>query len=169
MTLDIPYLSLITLPGSICGLSNPLPPFMYHKNPALLRYHFVQQCGQVTLLSISFNNWFQGITEGFCIGFDYDSTITLKSAKSNMLSAHFHFEAIDEYLKTEISLDWVAGPFPLEPILDAHVKGFGIIPKKWWLFVDLFFPTGYSVNDGISPPLCFVHYRWYCSPDIQTG
>ena len=104
-----------------------------------------------------------GLTKGFCIGFDYAFTTTLKSAKSNMESTCFHAEVVDEYLQTEISLGHVAGPFPLDVIPDGHVSRFEVIPKnhqpnKWQLIVDLSYPTGHSVNDGISPRLCSLHY-----------
>ena len=105
---------------------------------------------------------FQGLTKGFCIGFDYASTITLKSAKSNMESVRFHAELVDEYLQTEIPLGCVAGPFPPDAIPDGHVSRFRVIsknhqPNKWWLIVDLFYPLGHSINDGISPPLYSLH------------
>ena len=72
----------------------------------------------------------QGWTKGFHIGFDYTSTITLKSAKSNMESAHLHAEVVDECLQTEISLGHVAGPFPPDAIPDGHVSRFGAISKN---------------------------------------
>ena len=105
----------------------------------------------------------QGLTKGFHIGFDYASAITLKSAKSNMESARLHGKVVDEYLQTEMSLGRVAGPFLPDAIPDGHVSRFGVIPKnhqpnKWRLIVDLSYPTGHSVNDGISPPLCSLHY-----------
>ena len=105
----------------------------------------------------------QGLTKGFHIGFDYASAITLKSAKSNMESARLHGKVVDEYLQTEMSLGRVAGPFIPDAIPDGHVSRFGVIPKnhqpnKWRLIVDLSYPTGHSVNDGISPPLCSLHY-----------
>ena len=107
--------------------------------------------------------YLQGLTKGFLIGFDYASAITLKSAKSNIESAHFHGEVVDEYLQTEISLGHVAGPFLPDAIPDSHVSRFGVIPKnhqpnKWRLIVDLSYPTGHSVNDGISPPVSSLHY-----------
>ena len=69
------------------------------------------------------------LTKGFCIGFDYASAIFLKSAKSNMESALFHAEIVDEYFQTEFCLVCVPGPFPLDAIPDSHVRRFGVIPK----------------------------------------
>ena len=70
---------------------------------------------------------------------------------------------VDEYLLMEISLCQFTGPFPSEAIQDGHISRFGVIPKnyqlnKWQFIVDLSYPTGHSVNDGISPPLCSLHY-----------
>ena len=105
----------------------------------------------------------QGLLEGFHIGFDYASPITLKSAKTNMESARLHAEVVDDYLQTEISLGHVASPFLPEDIRGGHVSRFGVIPKnhqpnKWRLIVDLSHPTNNSVNDGTSSPLCTLHY-----------
>ena len=105
----------------------------------------------------------QGLTKGFHIGFNCASAITLKSAKSNMESARLHGKVVDEYLQTEMSLGCVAGPFLPDAIPDGDVTRFGAIPKnhqpnKWRLIVDLSYPTGHSVNDGISPPLCSLYY-----------
>ena len=72
----------------------------------------------------------QGLTKGFCIGFDYASIITLKSAKSNMESVRFHAEVVDKYLQTEISVGHVAGPFPPHVISDGHASRFGVILKN---------------------------------------
>ena len=80
-----------------------------------------------------------------------------------MLCADAHAEVVDEYLQAEISLGQVAGPFPLEAIQDGHISRFGVIsknhkPNKWQFIVDISFATSHSFNDGISPPLCFLHY-----------
>ena len=44
-----------------------------------------------------------------------------------------------------------------------HVNRFGLVPKghnqrQWRLIVDLAFPKGASVNDGIEPEVCAVQY-----------
>ena len=79
-----------------------------------------------------------------------------------MESVRFHVELVDEYLQTEIPLGRVAGPFPPDAIPDGHVSRFRVIsknhqPNKWRLIVDLSYPLGHSVNDGISPPLYSLH------------
>ena len=103
-----------------------------------------------------------GISNGFCIGFDY-AAISLKSAKSNMESVCLHADIVDEYLQTEIELGHVAGTFPPTAVHNGHISRFGVIPKchkpnKWCQIVDLSYPTGHSINDGISSPLCSLCY-----------
>ena len=93
LTPDIPHLSLMTLSSLICGLSNPLQPFMCHKKPVLLQHHFAWASYLIKHLNRKLVEFFlQGLTKGFRIEFDYDSVIACKSAKSNMLSARSHAE-----------------------------------------------------------------------------
>ena len=65
----------------------------------------------------------QGLSEEFCIGFDYASPITLKSAKTNMQSAFLYAKVVGDYLQTEISLGRVAGPFYLKPYKVVTLAG----------------------------------------------
>ena len=72
-------------------------------------------------------------------------------------------DIVIEYLQHEISLKIVAGPFPRTLLSDVHVSRFGVIPKshqtnRWRLILDLSFPKGKSVNDGIPKDLCSLHY-----------
>ena len=101
-----------------------------------------------------------GISNGFRLGFDHTKFI-LKSAGRNLPAAVAHPEVVIEYLQHEISMKRVAGPFPV--LHDVHISRFGVIPKshqinKWRLILDLSFPKGRSVNDGIPKDLCSLHY-----------
>ena len=103
-----------------------------------------------------------GLREGFHIGFE-TSSVTLRSASSNMRSALVHPSVIDAYLETEVSHGRVAGPFTSPPFPDLHISRFGVIPKsnqpgKWRLILDLSSPEGHSVNDGIPKPPFSVQY-----------
>ena len=103
-----------------------------------------------------------GIREGFRIGF-VASSVSLKSASSNMRSSIEHPSVIDAYLQTEVSARRVAGPFPSLPFSSLHISRFGVIPKnnqpgKWRLILDLSSPEGHSVNDGIPKPPFTVQY-----------
>ena len=47
----------------------------------------------------------------------------------------------------------VFGPVAHIPLPNLHISRFGVIPKKddaWRLILDLSFPFGHSVNDGIN-------------------
>ena len=100
----------------------------------------------------------QGITQGFRIGFSYDSQ-TLKMAKRNLEGALSHPDVVENYLQTEVSLRRLAGSFSSLSLPSCQISRFGVIPKnlqlrKWQLIVDLFYPKGRSVNDGIPKDLC---------------
>ena len=82
-----------------------------------------------------------------------------------MQSARDHPEVLSQYLAEEVAAGQVLGPLPEEcvPTSGWHVSLFGVIPKphkpnKWQLIVDLSYPAGASVNDGISPALCSLRY-----------
>ena len=54
------------------------------------------------------------------------------------------------------------GPLHALPT-QVHTSPFGVIPKqsqpgKWTLITNLSSPPGWSVNDGIDPALCSIHY-----------
>ena len=117
-----------------------------------LRFH--PNCQQVNFV-------LDGIRHGFKLGFSH--TQRLKSAKKNKSSADQHTSVIDEYLGNEVSRGRVAGPFDSPPLPNLQVSSFGVIPKrgqvgKWRLIVDLSSPMGSSVNDGINPEDCTLHY-----------
>ena len=69
------------------------------------------------------------LREGFHIGFE-TSSVTLRSASSNMLSALVHPSVIDAYLEKEISHGRVVGPFTSPPFHDLHISRFGVSPKS---------------------------------------
>ena len=101
-----------------------------------------------------------GISEGFRIGFQY-STHQWSSANRNMQSTLSHPRVVEEYLEKEIALGKVVGPASKD--LQVQINRFGVIPKghqkdKWWLILDLSYPTGHSVNDGIELELCSLSY-----------
>ena len=95
-----------------------------------------------------------GLKEGVRIGYNYQSSC--HSAKANMQSAVSHPHVVDQYLLAELAAGNIAGPFPLDPLKGSvMLNWFGVIPKankpgKWRLIVDLSYPHGSSVNDGIS-------------------
>ena len=104
----------------------------------------------------------RGMREGFRIGFKY-SECSCKSAKTNMQSAVQNPQVIDDYLSREVALGRVLGPLEPSTCQSLHINRFGVIPKghqvgKWRLILDLSYPSGASVNDGIEPELCSLKY-----------
>ena len=102
----------------------------------------------------------RGITEGFRIGFNYRDH-TCESAKRNMKSALDNPQVVREYLTLESELRRIEGPLNLG--VPGIINRFGVIPKphqpgKWHLIVDLSYPKGSSVNDGIESELCSLSY-----------
>ena len=103
-----------------------------------------------------------GIAHSFRIGFIPSST-SLKSAAQNLEGASSHPQVVEEYLREEVSLGRVIGPLPPPLQTSCHKSRFGVIPKghqpnKWRLIVDLSFPKGHSINDGIPKHLCSLKY-----------
>jgi len=80
-----------------------------------------------------------------------------------MSSSQQHPEIIDDYLKKEVALSNILGPFPSLSCPAVHVNRFGVIPKKhqpgkWRLITDLSFPEDHSVNDAIDSSMCSLKY-----------
>ena len=94
-----------------------------------------------------------GLQEGVRIGFNPAFTCT--SASSNMQSALEHPDVVQGYLDAERDSGNLAGPYSPDTLSGIVFNRFGVIPKankpgKWRLIVDLSYPEGQSVNDGIS-------------------
>ncbi len=102
----------------------------------------------------------KGLREGFRIGFSYESA-RCTGAGSNMRSALERPSVIDQLISTELAERRILGP--VEPREASLVNRFGLVPKghvpgKWRLIVDLSFPAGSSINDGVSSELCSLQY-----------
>ena len=69
-----------------------------------------------------------GITQGFRIGFDH-TLVSLKSSRRNLESAQSHIAVVDDYLKTEIALARIAGPFSPNAVGQGQISRFGVIQK----------------------------------------
>lgn len=95
-----------------------------------------------------------GLHDGVRIG--YTPVALAQSATANMQSAVEHPKVVESYLQDELESGNIAGPFSPAEVGDANINRFGVIPKphkpgKWCLIVDLSYPHGLSINDGISP------------------
>ena len=104
----------------------------------------------------------KGMTVGFRIGYDWSRE--RKSACSNLPSASAHPEVVQQSLDQEVASGRLLGPFqPDELCPPVHVSRFGVIEKKhqqgkFRIIVDLSFPEGKSINDGIATELCSLSY-----------
>lgn len=103
-----------------------------------------------------------GLKSGFRDGFRCG--LPLRSVSRNMPSAITHPEVVTNYLRKELSLRRMLGPYDSTKHLPPlHVNRFGVIPKghntgKWRLITNLSHPEGASVNAGIDPDLCSLTY-----------
>ena len=102
----------------------------------------------------------QSLFTGFRIGF---SGSKLQSTKKNLQSTVAQPKVVEDYIRHELALRRMSGPYPSSRCGDVHINRFGVIPKnhqpdKWRLITDLSYPPGGSVNDGISPALCSLSY-----------
>ena len=96
------------------------------------------------------------------MGFRYGKSVCT-SASANMQSAVLQPKVVDEYLEKEVRLGRVVGPLDVGSCPRVQVNRFGFVPKnhqpgKWRLIVDLSYPRGSSVNDGVEPELCSMRY-----------
>ena len=78
---------------------------------------------------------------------------TLVSTYKNHKSAVDFSDHIDSYISTEMGKYALLGPFAEPPVIPLHLSPIMTRPKKYSLLrrivVDLSWPHGYSVNDGI--------------------
>lgn len=105
---------------------------------------------------------YKGLTTGFRIGFSRHHR-QLHSRGTNHPSALANERVVQEKISTEVTAGRLYGPLPAHTTVPVHVSPLGLVPKahqtnKWRLIVDLSHPTGSSVNDGISPDQCSLHY-----------
>ena len=80
-----------------------------------------------------------------------------------MRSAEENLCIVDDYLAKEVRLGRVMGPMEAQTVAHIQINRFGVIPKnhqpgKWRLIVNLSYPKGHSVNNGIESELCSLNY-----------
>ena len=98
----------------------------------------------------------------------------LKSAQRNLEWALQHPNTVTQYLADEIMQNHVAGPFRILFIPEAHINRFGAIPKnqqldKWHIIIDLSYPAGRSIDDGVIKKLysltyIYIYHCWLSHP-----
>ena len=100
----------------------------------------------------------RGMSHGFRIGFNPSSE--LRAPPPNMQSALSCPGAVDKFIDVEVAAGRLEAARTIEGVRRNPI---GLIPKpqqpgKFRLIVDLSAPSGFSVNDGISPALCSLEY-----------
>ena len=91
-----------------------------------------------------------------------DHSRPLSSAGANIPSAATNPYPVYEYLAKECEAHRVVGPPSLHGPTNPR-ESLCVIPKhgqpgRWWLIVDLSFPTRTSINDGIDKDSCSLQY-----------
>ena len=104
----------------------------------------------------------RGLHEGFHVGFS-SSLAQLRSSNRNHPSSLANPQVVNDYLHSETSAGRMIGPLPLQAREVVHCSPIGLVPKgrqsgQWRMIVDLSYPEGRSVNDGIPDRLCSVNY-----------
>ena len=72
-------------------------------------------------------------------------------------------QVVDKRIAAELAAGQLPGPLPSQLASLVHTSPLGFVPKahqpnKWCMICDLSSPYGGSINDGISPDLCSLHY-----------
>ena len=103
-----------------------------------------------------------GLTYGFCIGFDYSSH-KCHASSSNHLSVLDNPDVVKKYIEDECVAGRILGPVHSLLYPSVHTCPFGVIPKpdkpgKWRLILDLSYPEGASVNTGIKKETSSLSY-----------
>ena len=74
-----------------------------------------------------------------------------------------HSDIVSEKLARELKAGRMAGPFLSPPFQPFYISPLGLIPpnalNEWRLILNLSFPRGLSINDGIDPSLARVCYE----------
>ena len=103
----------------------------------------------------------EGIRSGFRIGFQGRSA-ACRSARRYIPSASQCEKEIDKFLGSECVAGRILGPFKSSFVPMVNLNRLGAVPKstpgKYRLIVDLSYPSGGSVNDGIVGSLCSLSY-----------
>lgn len=104
----------------------------------------------------------EGLTHGFRIGYDHQHA-KLRSRGLNHPSALVNKKIVDKHIACELAAGRLHGPLTPQQTASAQVSPLGLVPKphqpnKFRLIVDLSYPEGYSVNDGIPTNLCSLKY-----------
>ena len=104
----------------------------------------------------------RGLSSGFHIGYS-SRTANLRASTRNHPSSAANRHTVSHYIAEETAAGRMSGPLSVQAYHNIHCSPIGLVPKgrgtgQWRMIVDLSYPTGRSVNDGIPKSLCTVSY-----------
>ena len=117
--------------------------------------------------------WDQQLPDLIEYGFpiDFDRSRPLISAEVNHVSGHEYGSDIEKYLKEEVSFNAMYGPFQEKPI-NMHISPMMTREKQGsdnrMTIVDLSWPHGCSVNDGVYKNSYLNSYYYLSYPSIDN-
>ena len=99
---------------------------------------------------------------GFHVGYSSQGA-GLRSSSRNHPSSLANSQVILSYIHDEVTASQMVGPLAVQMRDVVHCSPIGLVPKGrgsglWRMIVDLSYPEGRSVNDGIPPGLCSLKY-----------
>ena len=104
---------------------------------------------------------YSGLATGFRVDFDRRST-TLRPSSRNHPSAFENRDQVRGYISEERGEGRLVGPLDQSLLPQVHNSPIGLVPKsqpnQWRMIVDLSYPNGHSVNDGIDRELASLSY-----------
>ena len=110
-----------------------------------------------------------GFLQGFDIG--YRGSLTL-SQPHNLKSALRHPDEVTAALDKEVTRGHTMGPFYNPPFSILHTSPLGAVPKKdgsYRLILDLSYPKGSAINDGIDHDEFSVSYTAFDAATDMVG
>ena len=104
----------------------------------------------------------RGLSGGFHVGFD-ERMVHLRSSHRNHPSSLANRTVVSTYIQEEAVAGRMIGPLSTPAQHLVHCSPIGLVPKgrntgQWRMIVDLSYPKGESVNDGVPASLCSLSY-----------
>ena len=139
-----------------------IPPLSWPRCPTPLRQevftHYLRShpdCGFASYVT-------RGLQEGFRIGYARQGN-RLRSVTRNHPSSLANGAVIDSHIAAELRAGRLVGPLTQAAQSVVHSSPVGLVPKghatgKWRMIVDLSYPHGCSINDGVQEELCSLRY-----------
>ena len=133
------------------SLPHPLPRWPHYQSPVRISLlsHYLQLHPDQEFVSYILHR----LVSGFHIGYS-TRQVTLRSSLRNHQSSFANPQVISDYIGEEVALGRMVAPLPSAMRSAVHCSPTGLVPKgkesdQWRMIVDLSFPCGGSMNDGV--------------------